>query len=168
VRVGLVTGTVGVGKSTVGYAVARHAAALGVPAAFVDLDGLSRMWPAPAGDPFTTELILTNARSVVGNYEAAGAQLLVLAWVVVDADGLAALEAAVGAPVAAVRLTAPAPVVAARLRQRHQGPEHEGLAWHLHRAPELATIQDRALDLPTIDASGPVPTTASAIAALWT
>lgn len=167
-RVGLVTGTVGVGKTTVGHEVARQAAGGGVPAAFLDLDGLSRLWPAPGGDPFNTELILTNARSLVGNYRAAGAQLLVLAWVVVDAHGLAALADAVGAPVDAVRLTAPAPVVAARLRRRHQGPEADGLAWHLHRAPELAGIQDHALALPTVDAAGPVATTAAAIVALWT
>lgn len=57
------TGTVGIGKSTIGSAVAERAAARGVSAAFLDVDGLSRLWPAPAGDPFRIELILTNLRA---------------------------------------------------------------------------------------------------------
>jgi len=43
-RIGLVTGTVGVGKSTVGFAVAERASEAGITAAFLDLDELSRLW----------------------------------------------------------------------------------------------------------------------------
>lgn len=159
----MVTGTVGVGKSTAGYAVAERAAGRGVSAAFVDVDGLSRLWPAPVGDPFRVGLMLANLRVITGNYEAAGAELLVLAVVVQDAEGLAELEAAVGRPVTAVRLTASSAVVESRLRRRHQGPESDGLDWHLRRAPELVAIQDRGLVLPTIDASGPVDEVAEAV-----
>ena len=162
-RVALVTGTVGVGKSTVGFAVAESAAAYGVSTAFLDVDALSRLWPAPAGDPFRTELILTNLSSIVGNYEAAGAELLVLAWVITEAGDLADLETAVGSSVGAVRLVAPRAVVETRLRKRHHGPEADGLAWHLRRGPELASIQDNGLNLPTIDASGAVAEIAAAV-----
>ncbi len=51
-RIGLVTGTVGVGKSTIGFAVAERASDRGIAAAFVDVDELSRFWPAPADDPY--------------------------------------------------------------------------------------------------------------------
>ena len=162
-RVALVTGTVGVGKSTVGFAVAESAAAHGVSTAFLDLDALSRLWPAQGGDPFRTELILANLSSIVGNYEAAGAELLVLAWVITEGGDLADLETAVGSPVSAVRLVASGAVVEARLRTRHQGPEANGLAWHLRRAPELAGIQENGLNLPTIDASGAVAEIAEAV-----
>ena len=155
-RVALVTGTVGIGKSTVSFAVAESAAAHGVSAAFLDVDALSRLWPAPTGDPFRTDLIMTNLSSIVGNYQEAGAELLVLAWVITDASDLADLESAIGSPVDAVRLVAPEAVVETRLGIRHQGPEAGGLAWHLRRAPELASIQDSGLTLPTIDASGAV------------
>lgn len=37
----IVTGTVGIGKSTTGYAVAERAAAQGRPAAFLDVDELT-------------------------------------------------------------------------------------------------------------------------------
>lgn len=162
-RVALVTGTVGVGKSTVGFAVAESAAAHGVSTAFLDVDALSRLWPAPERDPFRTELILANLSSIVGNYEAACAELLVLAWVITEGGDLADLETAVGSPVSAVRLVAPGAVVETRLRTRHQGPEVDGLAWHLRRGPELASIQDNGLNLPMIDASGTVAEITAAV-----
>lgn len=151
-RIGLVTGTVGVGKSTIGFAAAERASEGGISAAFLDVDELSRIWPAPANDPFRNELILVNLRAVVPNYESAGASLLVLAWVIEDAEDLAGLEGTLGTSVTAVRLVTSPTVVDARLRNRHQGPASGGLAWHLQRAPELAAIQVH-LPLPTIDAT---------------
>jgi len=154
-RIVLVTGTVGVGKSTIGLAVAERASAGGSTTAFLDVDELSRLWPAPQIDPFRDELTLNNLRAVVPNYEAAGASLLVLAWVIQTAEDLTDLEGALGSSVTAVRLLGAPAVVEARLRDRHQGPASDGLAWHLQRAPELAAIQDD-LALPVIDASGSV------------
>lgn len=164
----LVTGTVGIGKSTTGFAVAELAGSRGCPAAFLDVDGLSRFWPAPSHDPFNTDLILRNLASLAGNYADAGAELLVLAWVLENADDLVRLEEAVGAPVSAVRLVAPPSTVEARLRHRHQGVELDGLAWHLDRAPELATIQDLGLQLPIVEASGSIGDTAEAVLELLT
>jgi len=77
-------------------------ASQGRPAAFLDVDELSRLWPTRDGDPFNTGLILRNLASIVEE----------------------------------------------RLRQRHQGAELDGLAWHIDRAPELVAIQDRELQLP--------------------
>lgn len=151
----LVTGTVGVGKSTVGFAAAERAASRGTPAAFLDLDQMSRLWPAPLGDPFREELAHANLGAVVPNYRSAGALLLVLAWAIDRTDEIAHLARTVGSPVTAVRLTAPPEVTEQRLRDRHRGPEAGGLEWHLRRAPELAAIQAH-LDLPVIDATGPV------------
>lgn len=165
-RIALVTGTVGIGKSATGFAVAERAAAQGRSAAFLDVDELPRLWPAPEGDPFNNELILGNLASLVGNYAAAGAELLVLSWVVQSTDALRRLEEAVGTTVVAVRLCAPASIVEARLRKRHQGAEFDGLAWHLERAPELVAIQERGLQLPIIDASGSISDTADTVLTL--
>jgi adenylylsulfate kinase len=151
-RIALVTGTVGVGKSTTGYAVAERSASHGRSAAFLDVDQLSR-------------LILRNLVSLVENYADAGAELLVLAWVVQDNYALVRLDEAVGKSVLAVRLVAPTPTIEARLRQRHR-TESDGLAWHLDRAPELAAIQDRGLQLPIIDASGSISETVDAVLGL--
>jgi len=97
-RIALVTGTVGIGKSATGYAVAERAASQGRSAAFLDVDELSRLWPASVGDPFNNDLILRNLASLVGNYAAAGAKLLVLAWVVQSTDGLLAWKKRSGHP----------------------------------------------------------------------
>ena len=103
-RIGLVTGTVGVGKSTIGFAVAERASEAGITAAFLDLDELSRLWPAPKNDPFRDELILTNLCAVAPNYEAAGASLLVLAWAIDGAEDLVGPEKALNSLVKTVRL----------------------------------------------------------------
>ena len=157
VRIGLVTGTLGVGKSTIGFAVAERASTTGITAAFLDLDELSRLWPAPENDPFRNELTLANLCAVVPNYEAAGASLLVLAWAIEGADDIAVLDEALNSPVTAVRLVTSPTVIEARLRKRHQGPASDGLAWHLQRAPELAAIQGHLL-VPTVDATKSVET----------
>lgn len=154
-RIALVTGTVGVGKSTIGFAVAERASEAGITAAFLDLDELSRLWPAPKNDPFRDELILANLRAVAPNYEAAGASLLVLAWAIDSVEDLVALEKALHSPVKAVRLVSSSTVVEERLRNRHQGPASNGLAWHLQRAPVLAAIQGHLL-VPTVDATNAV------------
>jgi adenylylsulfate kinase len=151
-RIGLVTGTVGVGKSTIGFAVAERASEAGIMAAFLDLDELSRLWSAPENNPFREELILANLRAVAPNYEAAGASLLVLAWAIEGAEDLVAIEKALNSPVKTVRLVSSPTVVEERLRNRHQGPASNGLAWHLQRAPVLAAIQGHLL-VPTVDAT---------------
>lgn len=151
-RIVLVTGTVGVGKSTVGFAAAERASADGVTAAFLDVDELSRLLPAPKDDPFRDGLILTNLRSIVPNYKSAGASILVLAWVIESDDDLHLLEVTLECRIAAVRLVSPLVMTEERLRNRHQGAASDGLAWHLRRAPELARIQSQ-LTLPVIDAA---------------
>lgn len=166
-RVGVVTGTVGVGKSTIGFAVAELTAERGTPAAFLDLDQVSRLWPAPEGDPFRTELLLTNLASVVDNYDAAGAELLVLAWVLEDDDEVGDIERATRRPVEVVRLVASPTTIETRLRARHRGPEASGLDWHLRRAPELVSIQDAGLDVETVDADRPVDVVAADVADRW-
>ena len=166
----MITGTVGAGKTTIGHAAARHLADAGQASGFVDLDGLSRLWPAPLGDPFRVQLTLANIASIADNYLAAGAPSLVLAWVVEDRAQLAELEEAVQRPVTMVRLVAPGPLTDERLRQRHVGPEEEGLSWHLARAPELAAIMDSSdLRAPEVQNTGSVAAAAAAVlaAARW-
>jgi len=64
-QVVLVTGTVGVGKPTVGFASADMAAAGGTTSALVDLDEMSRLWPAPPDDPFRETLVHASLGAVV-------------------------------------------------------------------------------------------------------
>lgn len=139
----LLTGTVGVGKTTTADAVGDRLRAAGVAHALVDLDELRRCWPAPADDPFHTALSLTNLAALSRAYRDAGAERLVLAGVVETRADRQRHADAVGVALQVVRLVAPADVVAPRLRARHVD-DPEGLAWHLHRRGELDAVLDAA------------------------
>ena len=139
----LLTGTVGVGKTTTADAVGERLREQGVPHAVVDLDELCRCWPAPPADPFHTALELANLAAVAGTYRAAGAQRLVLAGVAESRDDRDRYERALGVPLDVVRLVGSAAVVEPRLRVRHVA-DPEGLAWHLRRRGELDAVLDAA------------------------
>lgn len=139
----LLTGTVGVGKSTTADAVGGRLREQGVPHAVVDLDELRRCWPAPADDPFHAALGLANLAAVTRAYRAAGAERLVLAGVAESRDDRDRHVAALEVPLHVVRLVGAAEVVEPRLRARHVG-DPEGLAWHLQRRGELDAVLDAA------------------------
>jgi len=139
----LLTGTVGVGKTTTADAVGGRLRARGVPHAVVDLDELRRCWPAPPDDPFHSALGLANLAAVARGYRAAGAEWLVLAGVCESWEERDQHAAALEVPLQVVRLLAPEAVVAPRLRARHAA-DPEGLAWHLHRRGELDAVLDAA------------------------
>ena len=78
----LLTGTVGVGKTSVAEAVGDLLREAEVPNAVVDVDWLRAAWPPPPGDPFNQAVALRNLAAVGANYLDAGAARLVLAGVV--------------------------------------------------------------------------------------
>jgi deoxyadenosine/deoxycytidine kinase len=78
----IITGPVGVGKTTVALEVNELLRARGVLHAVVDLDSLAWVYPTPPGDPYNNGLAFRNLAAVWANYAAAGAQRLVLARVV--------------------------------------------------------------------------------------
>ena len=162
----LITGTVGVGKTTVAEAVGDLLAVRGVPHAVVDLDQLSRCWPPPAGDRFNRAMELRNLRSVTANYRAAGALRLVLAGVIEQRSHLQDYERALDCSISIVRLRADPHVLADRLRDRHRN-DPDGLAWHLSRAPELTAVLDLAGVADTeVDTTGrPIPKVAADVLA---
>ncbi|WP_348789077.1 hypothetical protein [Leifsonia sp. NPDC080035] len=136
-------GTVGSGKSATADAVGDLLAERGIPHAVIDLDALRRVWPAPADDPFQTELELANLSDYARNASAAGARVLVLAGVVEEVAALPRYEEAVGGPVTLVRLRADPGVTERRLRARHSA-DPDGLDWHLARRGELEAVLDGA------------------------
>ncbi|MFJ3905313.1 hypothetical protein [Streptomyces sp. NPDC090025] len=141
----LLTGTVGVGKTSTADLLGDLLADAGLPHAVIDLDRLCQAWPAPDDDPFQQRLLLANLRAVTACYRSAGARHLVLAGVAENAAERDALRAALGMPLLVCRLTADLPAVHARLRARHEADhDTESLPWHLERAAELDLVLDRA------------------------
>ena len=141
VPVMLVTGPVGVGKTTVAGEVSALLERAGVPHAFVDVDSLRWSYPSPPDDRFRTALAMRNLAVVWSNFRADGAERLVLADVVESRDELDRYRGAVpGAEIAVVRLRAAVEKLAARVGEREQG---SGRDWHLARAAEPAAQLDR-------------------------
>lgn len=149
----LITGTVGVGKTTVAEAVSELLVQKRVPNAVIDLDGLRQAWPSPPGDPFNMRLALRNLADVSANYVDAGIARLVLAGVIEAPSDRRAYEAALDMPLTIVRLRADLDVVRDRLVRRH-GDNLPVLHWHLERAPELdAVLDSAAVDDCSVDAA---------------
>ena len=111
--------------------------------AFIDLDGLSELWPAPEDDRFNGRLVLANLASITRNFAAAAARTLVMSGVVETTTGVEKYRLAIGGwPPPVVRVTASLGSIADRLQKRPSFWDPDGLAWHLDRAPELATALD--------------------------
>lgn len=137
----VITGPVGVGKTTIAGDISALLAGAGIPHACVDLDALRDAWPAPPGDRFNTTLGLKNLAAIWRNFQAAGAQRVILADVVERRSDLDGYRTAIpGAEVTLVRLRASVTTLQARVGQREAG---SGREWHLLRAAELAEQMDR-------------------------
>lgn len=135
----LVTGTVGVGKTTTLDSVADLLREAGLPYLAIDLDALCDTNARPPFDPFGLGLVLANLEAVVARGRAMGVRVVVMAGVVERPADIAAVRDAMGgADLYVVRLDAAAAAVEARLRRRMAPGPH--LDWHLQRAGELQAI----------------------------
>lgn len=139
----LITGAVGVGKTTTMEAAAALLAERGLPGAMVDIDAIRRAWPAPATDRFHEGLQLANLQAMCRNFRAAGAEVGLAAGTIEDRAARARFEEAMGVPLRVVRLAAPDDVVRERIRRRH-ADDPGGRDWHLARYDELTAILDAA------------------------
>jgi adenylylsulfate kinase-like enzyme len=137
----IITGPVGVGKTTVAGEVSEQLAAAGVAHAFVDIDSLRWCYPRPADDRFRIQLAMRNLASLWPNFRAAGATHLVAADVIESRAELRRFETAIPqALITVVRLRASVEVLWQRVAQRELG---SGRDWHLRRAAELAAQMER-------------------------
>ena len=153
----IVTGPVGVGKTSVAYEVANLLEAAALPHACIDMDTLRSCYPRPAHDRFNLALGLKNLGVVWENCRLAGATHLVLADVVETPDERADYRAAVpGATLTIVRLRADLATLTARVSGRETGA---GLEWHLRRTAELAAqMEKRRVEDFTVETNGRVVT----------
>lgn len=139
----LITGTVGVGKTSVAEAMGALLAEAQIPNAVMDLDWLCQSWPTPPADRFNVGMLLRNLRNVAGNYLDAGASRLVLAGVAESRAERDHYEEAIGIGLSVCRLRVDLPTVHQRLAHRHRD-DHDGLRRHLKRSGELDLILDHA------------------------
>ena len=136
----IVTGPVGVGKTTVAEAMGYQLLAVKVPHANVDFDQLTAGPRTADDDVWGTKLGLSNLAAIWKNYQHAGARRLIIARVIESRSELDGFRNAVpGADIVVVRLRAAPGTLQARVRQR--GPWRD-MAWHLKRSVELGAQLD--------------------------
>jgi len=139
----LITGPVGVGKTTTADAVSYLLAQRGIRHACVDLPQIGKAFPVPKNDPWNEELSHRNLASMWQNFQAVGAERLIVSRALESRSGLRRItEAVPGAEITVVRLRAPLTVVHRRIRVRNPQPE-----WFLNAASELSqTMELHALE----------------------
>lgn len=136
-----ITGTVGVGKSSVADEVFEILKAQAKPVALINVDELGYAYPHPQDDPFHTRLRLKNLTAIWPNYREAGVKALIIPYVIESRKSLERFSEAVpNADIFVVRLDAPLPVLEDRIRNRPLGGDEE---WHIKRAAELAAILEQ-------------------------
>lgn len=153
----VITGPVGVGKTTVASAVADLLSNAGRPNGMIDMDALRWVYPSPADDPFHVALGLRNLAAVAANYRRAGATRLILVDILEARAHLAGYQEAIpGAAIQVVRLHATPATIAARITRREMSQDSHD--WHQGRAVELATLfaRERPEDI-LIDTDGKSP-----------
>jgi len=132
----ILSGPVGVGKTSVGQEISAQLEDRSVPHTFVDLDGLAQTYPRPQDDPYGSDLALKNLKAVWANAKDAGSLNLVVARVVETDEDVAAIAQVVpGAEPTVFQLSAADEVLVERVGRREMGSGHD---WHANRAIELA------------------------------
>ena len=149
VPVVVVTGPVGVGKTTVLREADSLLVAAGVTHATVELEDVARFWSESAAKRGRADIAYRNLASVWANYSSTGADRLLLGLLVEKrADLLPVYESVPGAEITVVRLYAPITVIAARLRVREKtisGAEVSAAQWWTSRL-EGSTMADFVVD----------------------
>jgi hypothetical protein len=137
----VITGPVGVGKSTIANEAAWLLRQADVPHALVDLDRIEQCWPVPADDPWNERVSHRNLACMWANFRQAGADRLIFARVLEARSLLRRVaEAVPGAQIIVVRLRAPLAVIHARIRSR----EASDPAWFLEAATHTAEVFEQA------------------------
>ncbi len=132
----VISGPVGVGKTTVGNEVSSSLERRGAAHTFIDIDTLAETYPRLSDDRFGARLALLNLRDIWINCAAAGSRNLIVARVVETPGELDNIQRAIpGSKATVCQLRARDEVLIDRVRTREVG---SGRVRHEARALELA------------------------------
>jgi adenylylsulfate kinase len=138
----LITGTVGVGKTSVLLEIGELLALGDSPYALVDLDWLAWLRPSRASQTTVSDVLSENLSHVARTFRRAGVERLVLARAVRHPLEIESIRAALEpCELIVVRLTAEPSVIARRLGERDAGAQ---LAEHLAEAGAFAAEAEAA------------------------
>jgi adenylylsulfate kinase-like enzyme len=134
----VISGPVGVGKTTIGYEVAEMLETRLVPHTFIDFDQLRYTWPRPPDDRWGNRLGIANLIDVWHNCRAAGSRNLIISYVVETQDFIERLQKAIpDSRIVTFQLSAQPATLQARVNKREMGSAAQ---WHINRAVELTGI----------------------------
>lgn len=137
----VISGTVGVGKSSVASEISDILISRGISHGVIDLDYLRHAFPRPPDDPFHTALGYKNLSQIAKNYRDANVTRLIIPNVVEEKTDIDKIRNAIpGADILVVRLRGKLDTIQERLKKREIGTS---LRWHLHRAEELSEILEK-------------------------
>lgn len=148
----VISGPVGVGKTTVSDALSEILRSKSLHHAVIDLDNLRYAFPRPSNDWFHSALGYKNLAAVWKNYKQVGTTCIIIPNVMEDASDVEQIKKAIpSAHVTIVRLQAPLENIHSRLKDREKS--EKSLNWHLNRAVELhnqlaqSKIEDFVVDI---------------------
>jgi hypothetical protein len=137
IRVLLLTGSVGSGKTAIASEICDALAELEIPNAAIDLDALTWQWPASS--PWNNDLMFDSLAALWAIHRKNGTAHLTLARVLEDRAEVDRYRAAVpGADITICRLTAPEYLRIERLVNRM--PPGTPRDWHVARTTELESL----------------------------
>ena len=134
----IITGPVGVGKTSAAEAVFDLLSANKTPCAVIDFDWLTSAYPPPIDDRFNFRLGIKNLSSIIPNYLSMGIKLFIIPTVVESNDEIEIFKGIITeADIFVIRLTASPATLHKRLDKREIGSL---LDWHKKRAIELIDL----------------------------
>jgi len=143
----VITGPVGVGKTTTAWALSALLTQHAIPHTMIDVDALRATFPPPSDDRFNERLGHRNLADVTRNAREVGSTRLIAADVIESNAGKDAYREAIpDAAVIVVRLIASIEAIHARILTRNSAGagSEAGVAWERDRAAELIAIMDAA------------------------
>lgn len=133
----VITGPVGIGKTSVSFAISKLLNKRGIPHAVIDLDQLRYAYPVHKNDRYNERLGQKNLASVWHNFKEFGAKCLIVPTVIDKGETIEDFRRSVpNSEIFIVRLHAPIQTVHSRLRNR----ESDELEWYLNRAEKLIEV----------------------------
>ncbi|WP_062300138.1 GNAT family N-acetyltransferase [Demequina maris] len=166
VRVLVLTGAMGAGKTAVAEAAHTELALRGARTVFIDADTLCEAYPSPPGDMVNQALLMEALAALAPVHRGRGYGLLVMPRILEDAADRVAIAHALAGPggpadVTVVRVTAPLEERVARLRRRETSARW--LDWAVPRTAEQGDeLEALGIEDAVVDNSGRMPAESAA------